>query len=44
MRQVESMLAESPLRPIAAYDGFSMRPASRRSERIHWVTGIGNDR
>ena len=35
--EVEALLAASPLRPVAAYAGFSFRPATDATERIHWI-------
>jgi SAM-dependent methyltransferase len=37
--EVRRLIAGSPLVELAAYDGFTMEPASDASERIHWVCG-----
>jgi len=37
IREIRSLLSESPLDVVASYDGMSLRPAHRRSERVHWV-------
>ncbi len=35
--EVAALVDASPLERVAAYDGFSLDPASAASERIHWV-------
>ncbi|MEM8599162.1 MAG: class I SAM-dependent methyltransferase [Bacteroidota bacterium] len=35
--EMDALIAASPLRCIAAYDGFSDVPATEETERIHWV-------
>jgi SAM-dependent methyltransferase len=35
--EVEALVAASPLDLVAAYDGFTLDPATAASERIHWV-------
>lgn len=36
-QEVAALVAASPLRPLGAYDGFSLDPATDASERVHWV-------
>lgn len=36
-QEVEALVAASPLSVLAAYDGFSLDPATDDSERVHWV-------
>lgn len=35
--EVRSLIEASALEVVAAYDGFTLRPATERTERIHWV-------
>ena len=35
--EIGRLLAASPLAPEAAYDAFTMEPATAESERVHWV-------
>jgi SAM-dependent methyltransferase len=35
--EVEALVAASPLDIVAAYDGFTLDPATADSERVHWV-------
>ncbi|MEM9999175.1 MAG: class I SAM-dependent methyltransferase [Bacteroidota bacterium] len=35
--EMRALIAASPLREVAAYDGFSDDPATAETERIHWV-------
>jgi SAM-dependent methyltransferase len=37
MDEVEALVAASPLEQVAAYDGFTLDPATAASERVHWV-------
>jgi SAM-dependent methyltransferase len=37
MDEVAALIDDSPLERVAAYDGFSLDPATAESERIHWV-------
>lgn len=35
--EVRRLIEASSLEEVAAYDGFTLRPATERTERIHWV-------
>ncbi|SHK76897.1 class I SAM-dependent methyltransferase [Rhodothermus profundi] len=37
LQEIKSLLLAQGFRIEAAYDNFSLRPATERSERIHWV-------
>lgn len=37
MDEVAALIDASPLEQVAAYDGFTLDPATAESERIHWV-------
>ncbi|MEM6784986.1 MAG: class I SAM-dependent methyltransferase [Bacteroidota bacterium] len=37
LTEVERLIAASPLRVVAAYDGFSDAEATGETERVHWV-------
>ena len=37
LSEVAALVAASPLEAVAAYDGFTLDPATEASERIHWV-------
>lgn len=37
MLELEALIAASPFERVAAYDGFTLDPATDDSERIHWV-------
>ncbi|MEO0857394.1 MAG: class I SAM-dependent methyltransferase [Bacteroidota bacterium] len=37
LAEMRALISASPLREVAAYDGFSVDPAAGETERIHWV-------
>ncbi len=41
--EIEALVAASPLTVVAAYDGFTLDPATDASERIHWVLQRASD-
>lgn len=37
IQEIHTLLAQTPFRILAAYDGFSLNPATEATERVHWL-------